>query len=84
MAEWLMEANVGVQVVLEAMRRQPFVPFTIALADGRSLAVTHPEAVAVGRRRVVVVAPDDSTTIIEPLLIVSLDYNGARRKGRRP
>jgi len=70
------------QGVLEALRRQPFEPFAISLADGRSLNVTHPEAVAVGRRRIIVVNPDDSWSVIEPLLIVSLDYNGARRKRR--
>jgi hypothetical protein len=70
------------QGVLEALRRQPFEPFAISLADGRSLRVTHPEAVAVGRRRIIVVNPDDSWTVIEPLLIESLDYNGAHRKRR--
>ena len=34
----------------------------------------HPQAVAVGKRRIIVVNPDDSWTVIEPLLIVSLDY----------
>ncbi len=61
------------QGVLEALRRQPFKPFGILLADGRRLSVTHPEAVAVGRRLIIVVNPDDSWTVVEPLLIVSLD-----------
>ena len=65
--------------IREALRRQPFEPFSIALADGRSLAVPHPEMVAVGKRRVIVVEADDSWSVIEPLLIVSLDYNGKRR-----
>ena len=72
----------------EALRKQPFDPFTIRLADGRSLPVSHPEFVAVGTRRVIVVNEDDSWTTIEPLLIVSLDYaspkkNGNGKKGRR-
>ena len=70
------------QGVREALRRQPFEPFAISLADGRSLRVTHPKAVAVGKRRIIVLNPDDSWAVIEPLLIVSLDYNGARRKRR--
>jgi hypothetical protein len=77
------------QGVLEALRRQPFEPFSMCLADGRSLPITHPETVAVGKRRVIVVNPDDSWAVIEPLLIVSLDYNGTNRgrsrggKGRK-
>jgi hypothetical protein len=63
--------------VREALLRQPFQPFTIRLADGRSLPVAHPEFVALGKRRVVVVAPDDSWSVIEPLLIGSLEFNGA-------
>jgi hypothetical protein len=62
-----------IAVVREALHREPFQPFAIRLADGRALPVRHPDFVAVGRRRVVFVAKDDSTLIIEPLLIVSLD-----------
>jgi len=65
-----------VQEIREALRRQPFEPFSIRLADGRSLAVAHPEMVAVGKRRIIVVEADDSWSVVEPLLIVSLDYNG--------
>lgn len=76
--------------VREALHRQPFEPFEIRLADGRSLPVRHPDFVAIGSRRIVVVGEDDSTTMIEPLLIVSLDTtkkakggNGARKKRRK-
>ena len=61
--------------IREALRREPFRPFTIRLADGRNVAVPHPEFVAVGPRRVVVVSEDDSWNVLEPLLIVSLDFN---------
>ena len=67
------------QGIREALRRQPFEPFSICLADGRSLPVRHPEMVAVGKRRIIVVKPDDSWSVVEPLLIVSLDYNGKQR-----
>jgi hypothetical protein len=67
------------QGIREALRRQPFEPFRICLADGRELPVPHPELVAVGKRRIIVVKPDDSWSVIEPLLIVSLDYNGKHR-----
>jgi hypothetical protein len=67
------------QGIREALHRQPFEPFRLRLADGQSLPVPHPEMVAVGNRRVIVVGPDDSWSVIEPLLIVSLDYNSKRR-----
>ena len=65
----------------EALRRRPFEPFSIRLADGRSLAIRRPETVAVGKRRIIVIQPDDSSLFIEPLLIVSLDFNGERPPG---
>lgn len=63
-----------------ALHRQPFEPFSIRLADGRSLPVPHPDFVTVGPRRIVVIAEDDSWSVVEPLLIVSLslDHNGTR------
>lgn len=68
--------------VREALHRQPFEPFVIRLADGRSLPVPHPDFVALGRRRVFVVGQDDTTSIVEPLLIVSLDTLPKKGKGR--
>jgi hypothetical protein len=72
----------------EALRKQPFEPFAIRLADGRSLQVNHPEFVAVGTRRVIVVHDDDSWSTVEPILIASLDYaspkkNGNSKRGRK-
>ncbi len=59
--------------VRKVLHRQPFQPFVMRLADGRSLPVPHPDFVAVGPRRIVVVAEDDTWTVVEPLRIVSLD-----------
>lgn len=61
--------------IREAMHRQPFEPFALRLADGRTVPVPHPDFIAVGGsgRRIVVIGQDDSTTHIEPLLIVSID-----------
>jgi len=70
---------VDLQGIREALLRRPFESFSIRLADGGALAVPHPEMVAVGRRRIIVVEPDDSWSVVEPLLIVSLDYNAKRR-----
>jgi hypothetical protein len=76
--------------VREVLHRQPFEPFFIRLADGRSLPVPHRDFVALTPRRVIVGAEDDSWSIIEPLMIVSLDSmpekpksgNGSHRKQR--
>jgi hypothetical protein len=68
--------------VREALRREPFEPFSIRLADGRSLEVRHPEFVALSPRRIIVIADDEvgSWAVVEPLLIVSLDYRKANTK----
>ena len=69
--------------IREALHKQPFEPFTIRLADGQSLPVPHADFVAVGPRRIVVVSVDDSWCVVEPLLIVSLDYNGSRKSKQK-
>ena len=67
--------------VREALNRNPFEPFVIRLADGRSLPVPHRDFVALTPRRVIVGAEDDSWAIVEPLLIVSLDSLPRKPKG---
>lgn len=67
--------------VRDALHKQPFEPFVIRLADGRSLPVPHPDFVALTPRRVIVGAEDDSWSIVEPLLIVSLDNLRPPAKG---
>lgn len=59
--------------VRELLHRQPFEPFVIRLADGRSFPVPHRDFVALTPRRVIVGAEDDTWAIVEPLLIVSLE-----------
>lgn len=66
-----------VAAIREAIHAQPFRPFTLRLADGRALLVPHPDFVAVSPRRVAVIsAQDESLAVLEPLLIVSLEYTG--------
>ncbi len=67
--------------VREALHKQPFEPFTIRLADGRGLPVPHRDFVALTPRRAIVVAEDGSWSVVEPLLIVSLDYDLPKKKG---
>ena len=44
-----------VDIIREALHKQPFQPFTLRLADGRTLPVPHRDFVAVSNRRVVVI-----------------------------
>jgi len=67
-----------IEGIRQALHKQPFDPFSIRLADGRALPVPHPDFVAVSPRRIIVVAEDGSWSVVEPILIVSLDHNGAR------
>ena len=80
----------GIAGIREALHKQPFEPFSIALADGRSLKVPHPDFVAVHPRRIIVIADDGSWSVVEPLLVASLGHgkrpskrgNGSPRKRR--
>jgi hypothetical protein len=63
----------------DALHKQPFKPFSMRLADGRSLSVPHPDFVAVAKRLVVVIDSEtESTSHLEPLLIVSLEFERAQ------
>lgn len=68
-----MDAN----TLREALRKQPFKPFVIRLADGRQFDVPHPDFVAVSQRTVVVISPQtEGVSVLEPLLIISLEMAG--------
>ena len=60
--------------VREFLRRQPFRPFRLTLADGRTYDVMHPELAIVGRSWVQVglARPGDPEYIAERLISVSL------------
>ena len=66
-------------MTIEQMRRlyeaKPFRSFVIHLADGRHIAVHHPEFMASSPsgRTVIVYQPDDSFNIIDLLLVTDLE-----------
>lgn len=63
-----------IETMRAAYKSQPFIPFTIHLADGRSVPVMHPEfilAVPSGRT-LIVCQPDDKMDIIDLLLVTDL------------
>jgi hypothetical protein len=53
---------------------QPFRPFTIRMADGRSFPVAHPDFVAQSPsgRTVIVFQPDESYSVLDLLLMTEL------------
>jgi hypothetical protein len=73
------------------LRAEPFRAFDLCLADGRRIAVHHPEFVAMNNRVVLVIDEESYTTTLEPLLIVSLEPhknsgrggNGSAKKRRK-
>ena len=67
--------------IQEALHKVPFEAFCFSLADGRTLPVPHPDFVAVHPRRVIVIADGGSWSVVEPLLIASLDYTSSKPKG---
>ena len=67
--------------IRDALHSEPFEPFVIRLVDGRSLPVPHPDFVALTPRRALVGAEDDSWSVIDPRLIVSLDSMKKKSKG---
>lgn len=66
----------------EVHRREPFRPFTLCLADGGRIRVSHPESLAYSTsgRTVVVVSPDDTTQFVD-LLLVSRSASDEARFG---
>ena len=75
--------------IREIYNAQPFRPFVIHLADGRTIPVHHREFMlaAPSGRTVVVMQPDDSLNIIDLLLVTDLaikavsNGSGKRRRG---
>ena len=72
--------------VRRAMHAQPFQPFTLRLADGRTYLVKHPDFVAVspGGREMVFVGDDEGIHDIEMLLIVEVETPTRAAKTAEP
>jgi hypothetical protein len=61
------------EVLWDALRREPFRRFELTMNDGRSLAIEHPELVSVTNGSVAVVYPKEGYVIhLEPMLIASV------------
>lgn len=81
----------GPKVTIEqfrtTQRAQPFVPFTMHLADGRKHHVTHPDFVASHPqgRTVFVFKPGETGDYeaIDLLLVVGLEVHQSKQNGRQ-
>lgn len=70
----------------EAMHAAPFQPFTIHVADGRSLHVPHPDFIAIlgTGRAVFVTMPVEQTPsyfMVDVPMITQLEVHGVRPNG---
>jgi hypothetical protein len=66
-----------ISAIRNALHRQPFQPFQVRLADGRAFHIPHPDFAAIAQRQVIITSPTDSSwSVIDSLLVVSLDYSG--------
>ena len=75
----------NVAILRELYETRPFVPFTITLADGRKLPVIHNEFLAFfpKGRAVMLTHGDDRFTLIDLLLITSVDVDPKFRSRRK-
>ena len=70
----------------KAARAEPFRPFTISLTDGRRFLVRHPELILIPReasRTFVVAESGEDYSIIDLLLVTSIDFGDGRPKQSR-
>ena len=58
--------------IREHLERQPFVPFTINMADGRKIRVPTRDHIAVSRTRVIVTHDNDPYDVLSSLLMSGL------------
>ncbi len=65
--------------IRDALRRQPFRPFVIHLADGREFPVEHVDFLLISRseRNIVVADIQGGYEIIDPLMVTSLSMSEA-------
>jgi hypothetical protein len=63
--------------VRTAMRAQPFLPFAVKLADGRSFQVNHPEFIAASPNgREMVIYDDAGMSLIDMRLVAEIRMMG--------
>jgi hypothetical protein len=63
--------------IRETLRKQPFRPFTIQLADGREFPIDHVDFLLISRseRSIVVADLQGGYEIIDPVMVTSLSVS---------
>jgi hypothetical protein len=69
-----------IEKVREYYNAQPFRPFVMHLTDGRQITVHHPEHLAAAPcgRTVTVYQPDDTSNVVDRLLLIDLEIRPPR------
>lgn len=70
----------------EALRRQPFRPFSVHVADGREFLVEHPDFLLISptERSFVIAQLTGGYEIIDPMLVTSLSVLEPQGGSGRP
>ncbi|HEY5314464.1 MAG TPA: hypothetical protein VIK18_18165 [Pirellulales bacterium] len=74
-----------IEKVRESYSAQPFRPFVMHLADGREITAHHPEhlVAAPSGRTVTVYQPDDTSNVVDLLLVTDLEIRPTRNGSRK-
>lgn len=70
-----------IEEIRNAARAEPFEPFTLRMADRHGYHVVHPEflfAPPKGRRVVVITQPDDALRILDPRLVMAIEFGNGK------
>ena len=59
------------EMVREWLNRRPFEPFELRLSNGENYQVRHPELLAIGKNRVVIVDPNTDRVVHVALIHVN-------------
>lgn len=75
----------NIAILRELHEARPFMPFTMTLADGRKLRVVHNEFLSFfpSGRAAMLTHHDDRFTLIDLLLIASVDVDPKYRSRRK-
>jgi hypothetical protein len=70
---------------MDKWKAQPFEPFNVWLADGRSYRVVHPDLLArsPSGRTITVYQPDETSAEIDLVLVTALESTKSNGRGAR-
>ena len=72
-----------VNEIRDALRRQPFRPFVVHLADGRAFPVDHVDFLLISHseRTIIVADRNNGVEWIDPVMVTSLSFSEASAVG---